>query len=107
MSDKHDLEDDYFKRIDREKKEALKKQLDAEKAVNAKLERAQLHHDHCGKCGGTMRPKMFKGVEIDICGDCGSVLLDPGELELLAGDDQPGMLGSLTELLGFAKKKGK
>ena len=32
-----------------------------------------------------MEPKIFQGVEIDICPSCGAVLLDPGELEELAG----------------------
>ena len=50
-------------------------------------DRKNLHHNKCGKCGGTMHPKLFKGVEIDICEDCGSVLLDPGELEELAGEE--------------------
>ena len=107
MSDKHDLEEDYFKQIDREKKAALKKKMDEKKAAQAKLARAELHHDHCGKCGGTMSPKMYKGVEIDICGDCGAVLLDPGELEILAGEDKPGMIDSLAELLSFSKRRGE
>ena len=44
-----------------------------------------------------MKPKLFKGVEIDICEECGAVLLDPGELEELAGEEGTAVSG----LLGF------
>ena len=97
MSDKHDLEEDYFARLAREKKEALNAKLQAEADAKAIEDRKTLHHNKCGKCGGTMHPKLFKGVEIDICEDCGSVLLDPGELEELAGEEGTAVSG----LLGF------
>lgn len=102
MSDKHDQEDDYFARIDREKKAALKAKLEAEAAEKALEDRKQLHHLKCGKCGGDMAPRLFKGVEIDVCGDCGSVLLDPGELEELAGEEGT-ILQGLAELFSFSK----
>lgn len=37
-----------------------------------------------------MDTTIFKGVEIERCPSCGAVLLDPGELEELAGEDQSG-----------------
>jgi len=100
MSDKYDQEEDYFARIDREKKAALKAQMDAEAADKAKEERKNLHYLKCGKCGGDMAPKLFKGVEIDLCGDCGSVLLDPGELEELAGEEST-VLKFLADTFSF------
>jgi Zn-finger nucleic acid-binding protein len=53
----------------------------------------------CGKCGGDLSSRLFKGVEIDICADCGAVLLDPGELEQLAGQETDQTI--LTTLAGF------
>jgi Zn-finger nucleic acid-binding protein len=38
---------------------------------------------------------LFKGVEIEKCPDCGAVLLDPGELEQLAGKDESGFFADL------------
>ena len=39
------------------------------------------------KCEKPMQTKLVRGVEIDICADCGSVWLDGGELKSLAGLD--------------------
>lgn len=102
MSDKSkDPEAEYFARLDKEKKEALAAQVAAEKAQADKEERKRLHHMKCGKCGGDFAPQAFRGVTIDLCGDCGSVLLDPGELEQLAGKDESGALAGLVR---FFKK---
>ena len=45
----------------------------------------------------------FKGVEIEVCPNCGAVLLDPGELETLAGEDQAGVVEMIAGLFGFTK----
>ena len=42
-----------------------------------------------------METKLFKGVEIEICPNCGAVLLDPGELEQLAGKDESSFFAGL------------
>lgn len=97
MSDKSgDPEAEYFARLDREKKQALAEQLADEKAKAEREERKTLHAMRCGKCGGQLEPKPFRGVTIDVCADCGAVLLDPGELEELAGKDESGALASLS-----------
>lgn len=107
MSNKNDQEEDYFARLEREKTERLKDKLDAEASSQAAAERKALHSGHCGRCGGDLKVQLFKGVEIDICGDCGAVLLDPGELEQLAGKDGSGMLSTIGELFSFTKRGSK
>ncbi len=97
MSDKHDLEEDYFARLAREKKEQLHAKMQAEASAKALTDRKNLHFNKCGKCGGDLHAKLFKGVEIDMCGECGSVLLDPGELQELAGEEGEALNG----LFGF------
>lgn len=98
MSDKTtDPEAEYFGRLDAEKKKALQEKVSAENAVADKEARRKLHDLRCGKCGGQMAPQAFRGVTIDVCPDCGSVLLDPGELEQLAGKDTSGSLASLAK----------
>ena len=88
MSDtKRGNEEDYFAQRDSEKMASLKADLDIKAAAAARAEAALIHHMKCGKCGGTLSPRLFKGVEIDVCPDCGAVLLDPGELEQLAGTE--------------------
>ncbi|MCB9764616.1 MAG: zf-TFIIB domain-containing protein [Alphaproteobacteria bacterium] len=105
MSKNNNPEEDYFTRVEREKKERLKQKLDAEAAEQALSDRKELHWNRCGKCGGQMHPKVFKGVEIDICEDCGAVLLDPGELEELAGADEGGVISTIGELFRFSRRK--
>ncbi len=100
MSDKkRPEEEDYFSKRDAEKKAELKAQLDAAAQAAARAEAALAHHMKCGKCGGDLTTRLFKGVEIDICPDCGSVLLDPGELEQLAGEETDASV--LKTLAGF------
>ena len=104
MSDKRNSEEEYFARQDREKREALAAQLAAEQVVKEKADRKVLHFMRCGKCGGQLKPQPFRGIEIDVCADCGVVLLDPGELEVLAGKDETGVISSLASLFSFGRK---
>jgi Transcription factor zinc-finger len=98
-----DPEAEYFAREDREKKAALAAKIEAENAAKARADRKALHAGACGKCGGALKPQDFRGVEIDVCEDCGSVLLDPGELQTLAGNDQSGVIGSLASFFSFRR----
>jgi hypothetical protein len=92
------LEDEYFDRIDREAKDRIRHQIESEEAVRKREELKQLHLHHCGKCGGTLEARAFRGLEIDVCVDCGATLLDRGELETLAGHDHAGLFSGLAEL---------
>lgn len=105
MSEKKDAEEEYFARENREKQAKIAAELAIETAKAEREARKALHAGRCGRCGGAFVPQNFRGVEIDLCGDCGSVLLDPGELELLAGKDESGAVKSLAALFSFARKK--
>lgn len=93
----HNPEDDYFARLDAEKRAALKRRLDGVQSQAADEALRELHHFKCGKCGHDMKTELFRGFEIEICSNCGAVLLDPGELEQLAGSDE----GFFKELTTF------
>lgn len=93
-----DLEEEYFAKEDREKIAQLKKQWQAEAAAKALEERRELHYNKCGKCGAQMETVPFRGVEIEVCTECGAVLLDKGELQTLAGEDQGGILVGLFSI---------
>src|SRR4051794_21657994 len=80
-------EDEYFHKLDQEAKAKLKAKLDEQKAEADRAARREMHRKHCGKCGGDMTTRVFRGLEVDVCNDCGAVLLDPRELETLAGTD--------------------
>jgi ribosomal protein S27AE len=99
MSERN-LEEEHFAREDREKLAKLRAKQEAQAAAAALDERRALHRNKCGKCGGAMETRPHRGIEIEVCPDCGAVLLDPGELELLAGRDQAGVMKGLLNFLG-------
>ncbi len=93
-------EDEYFARQDAAKLAKLRAAQVAAQ-MDASLEQLKaLHFHRCGHCGCGMNTKPFRGVEIEVCGDCGSVLLDKGELEKLSGQDESGMLSGILSLFG-------
>lgn len=101
---KTDHEAEYFLKQEQEKLDRLRKQQDAAKKAAALDERRKAHFHKCGKCGADMDTQVYKGVEIEVCPECGSVLLDPGELQELAGEDRSGFSGMLGDLFSFGKK---
>ncbi|MBM4392279.1 MAG: zf-TFIIB domain-containing protein [Deltaproteobacteria bacterium] len=103
-ADKNPTEEGYFAKLEAEERAKAQVALADERARAARAELKARHAGRCGKCGGAMRPRDFKGVEIDVCDDCGAVLLDPGELETLAGKDASGAISGLAALFKF---KGK
>lgn len=98
---KRNAEEEYFAKLNQENEAKIAAELAAEKARADRAHQKELHHMRCGKCGGGMEPQAFRGMEIDICVDCGAVLLDPGELEQLAGADQSGVFAGLRGLFSF------
>ncbi len=96
-------EDEYFRKMDIEAKARLQRKLMLEQADQARRERAALHRNKCGKCGGEMATHSFRGLDVEVCADCGAVLLDPGELEQLAGVDHTGTFKSFFTMFGGSK----
>ena len=100
---KSDPEEAYFKRQELQKIAAMRAEQEKETLADALKERQELHYNRCGRCGDLMNPKIFQGVEIDLCPSCGAVLLDPGELETLAGEDKSGVIANITGFFNFSK----
>ena len=97
-------EDEYFARIESSKKARLTTMLaDVEAREEAERLKA-LHHLRCGKCGQAMQTTHYKGVEIEVCPACGAVLLDPGELQQLAGEERHGILTAVAHVFGFTRE---
>jgi len=91
-------EEEYFERIDREKKEKLKAKLDEQNQSDRVEMEKELHWHKCGKCGADMETKLFRGIEIEVCPRCGAVLMDAGELEKLAGEDRSGFINGIRAM---------
>jgi len=96
-------EEEYFKKIEAEQKAKLKAQQDEDQAAAALVARRETHFHKCGKCGDDMNTEVYRGVEIEICPSCNAVLLDPGELTKLAGEDSSAWVSSFFNVFGGGK----
>ena len=78
------LEDEYFRRKERELIERLHAQR-SEEERHRKEEGAVVR---CPKCDGSLKEVKYEGVAIDRCEKCNGIWLDAGELERLTGQDE-------------------
>lgn len=97
-------EDEYFARVEASKKARLTAMLADDDARSEADRLKELHHLRCGKCGQLMTTTHYKGVEIEVCPACGAVLLDPGELQQLAGEERHGILTAVAHVFGFTRE---
>jgi Zn-finger nucleic acid-binding protein len=92
-------EEEFFAREDAEKKRklALQVRLATELAERERLR--ALHHMRCPKCGMELQEVAYRGVQADVCFACGGVFLDQGEIDLVAGPEERGIMAGLLGLL--------
>ena len=88
-------EEEYFKKRDLEKLAKLQQKHGEDASREELEERMKRHYHRCGKCGSSMDTVAFRGIEVEVCPDCGAVLLDKGELQELAGHDRGGLIAAL------------
>jgi acetyl-CoA carboxylase beta subunit len=83
------LEDEYFRRKERELVEKMKAKLAAEEATNLQVS--------CPKCDGTLHETEYENIKIDVCDKCTGVWLDAGELAQIVHkeDGQGGWFGRM------------
>ena len=72
-------EDEYFLKQDAELARNLRARLDAERQSAER----KSHFMKCPKCGADLKEVSREHVAVDVCGECGGLWLDAGELELL------------------------
>ena len=87
-----DSEDEYFAKLEKQKKDELRAKLEAEEKSKAGATRAKAMNGtmKCPKCDTRLATVAYKGVEIDRCESCRGIFLDDGELEMLAGAPSSG-----------------
>lgn len=90
------LENEYFRR----KEQELIEKLRAKRAEEAQRREAEGSALQCPKCDGTLAVINFEDMEIDRCNKCHGVWLDAGELELLTGQEESGLLSRFWKSLG-------
>jgi len=91
-------EDEYFARIEFEKR---KKALEERHRRMKKEEKKHLAEQHwmcCPKCGMEMVEITFEGIKVDKCSGCLGIFFDNGELEHLIEKNKPGFLGRMASI---------
>lgn len=66
------LENEYFRRKEKELIDKMKAKLEKEETKDISLE--------CPKCDGKLLETEYESIVIDVCDKCSGVWLDPGEL---------------------------
>lgn len=97
----NETEEEYFARIEAEKKKKLEEELKKKKELEERERLKDLHWMHCPKCGMELKEEIYKGIRIDRCTSCHGVWLDNGELEQIAGSDS----SFISELMNFIRRK--
>lgn len=97
MTDKMDerrrgLEEEYFRRKDREAIEKLREKMKVAEEAKA----AGTSTMSCPRCDGNLAESKFEEVLIDTCDKCGGVWLDSGELEQLTRKEGGGWFKRLV-----------
>jgi DNA-directed RNA polymerase subunit RPC12/RpoP len=92
-------EEEFFAREEAEKLYRLhQEKLKSQDAAAAEAEK-KAHYMKCPKCGYGLEAIQWRKVEVDKCFRCGVVVLDDGELEQLAGQENAGgFIASLSTL---------
>jgi len=78
----HALENEYFRRQEKELIEKMKAKLAAEKKEVSTLS--------CPKCDGKLVESSYEKIKMDVCNKCHGVWLDAGELAQIIGKDETG-----------------
>jgi uncharacterized protein len=88
---KRALEEEYFRRKEREAIEKMRAKMNAEEQAKA----AKAAALRCPKCEDQLQGVVFEGVQIDTCDKCGGAWLDANELAALTKRDESGWFARL------------
>jgi len=95
-------EDEYFAR---EEAERLAK-LRAREASDRIAAERRSHLLKCPKCGASLQPETFHGVQIERCPEDNGIWLDAGEIDVLMKEDDPGILRRVFgDVVGSLRKR--
>jgi uncharacterized protein len=84
-------EDEYFARMEFERKKKLEEEKQSKLARDEKERLKELHDMKCPKCGMGLIEIDYKGIKVDKCSGCEGVWLDAGELEAVAKLEKTGI----------------
>ena len=84
-------EEEYFARMEFEKKKKEEEEKQNKLAEAEKRKLKELHNMKCPKCGMELIEIDYKSTKIDKCSGCGGIWLDAGELETVSQLEKTGL----------------
>ncbi|HVT03310.1 MAG TPA: zf-TFIIB domain-containing protein [Thermoanaerobaculia bacterium] len=76
-------EDEYFTRVELERKKQWEKERMARLSLEEKEKLKDLHYMKCPKCGMDLERVTIEGVSVEHCVSCSGIFLEQGELETI------------------------
>lgn len=99
MHKPHEAEEDYFAKIEAEKKRKLAEKKRAEMQTKEVEALKEAHHMRCPGCGLELDTLVFKGLSINRCFHCGGVFLGKEAFESLCGEEH-NLLSQIWSVFG-------
>lgn len=100
MKKPSELEEEYFARIEFEKRKQIEEEKQKIMIEEEKKRLREIHYMRCPKCGMQLIEIDYKNIKVDKCSGCDGIWLDPGELEAVSRLEKSGM----DKLFGVFKK---
>lgn len=100
MKKPSELEEEYFARLEFEKRKKIEEEKQRKLVEEEKKRLKELHYMRCPKCGMQLIEIDYKNIKVDKCSGCEGIWLDPGELDAVSKLEKSG----LDKLFGVFKK---
>ena len=94
-----EAEEEYFARLEFERRRKVLAEKEGRAAEAERLRVLEAALNRCPKCGASLVPVTFRGVELDKCSRCSGIWLDCGELDQVVAEDK-GFLSGLKRIFG-------
>ena len=91
MIEKPTVEEEYFARMEYERRKKVEEERQNKLAVEEKKRLRELHFLRCPKCGMQLLEIDYKGIKVDKCSECEGIWLDLGELEAVSKLEKGGL----------------
>lgn len=86
-----ELEEEYFARLEYEKKKKIEEEKQKRLAEEERKRLKELHYMKCPKCGLELIEIDYKGIKVDKCSACEGIWLDAGELDAISKLEKSGL----------------
>ncbi len=102
MQKPHEAEEEYFAKLEVEKRRKLAEKKHAELKTHEVEALRETHFMHCPECGANLEPFVFKGFSVNKCFHCGGAFLNTEAFQRLCGEDNK-FLNLVVEIFQFKK----